>query len=416
MKALLINKFLYNKGGDAVCALATGELLRSRGWEVLFWGMRHHDNRVYPYQEYFVEDVDLNARGGVLKQWNIAGKLLYSFEAKSKIENLIKKAGKPDIVHLHNFAHQISPSILHVFKKYKIPCAMTMHDYKLICASYMMVSKGKTCDLCKGGRYFNCFLQGCVKNSKAKSLLSTVEMYLHHKLLHVYDLIDVFISPSMFLKEKVTEMGFKGKILHVPNFVNVSDFTPTYDWTERSICYLGRLSQEKGILTLVEAVKGLDVTLKIMGNGSLREQIKNKVKTEGISNVKLLGNMNAGELKIEISKSMFTVIPSEWYENNPRSVIESFALGTPVVGARIGGVPELVQDGVTGYTFKSGDVQDLEDKIRLMLNDEEKIKEFGKNGRVFVERELTADVHYDKLMAVYEYARRGVFLPRLNKC
>lgn len=411
MKTLLINKFLYNKGGDAVCTLATGKLLQSRGGQVLFFGMKHPDNPVYPHQEHFVDNMDLNAGGGVVKQWDIAGKLLYSFEAKSKIEKLIMKAGKPDIVHLHNFAHQISPSILHVFKKHKIPVVMTMHDYKLICASYAMLSKGRSCDLCKAGKYFNCFLQECVKKSKAKSLLNTVEMYLHHKLLHIYDIVDVFISPSLFLKEKVAEMGFKGKVFHIPNFVNIPDFTPVYDWTERSICYIGRFSHEKGVLTLVEAVKGLDVTLKIIGDGPLWGEVKDKIRNEGISNVKLLGYMNAGELKSEISKSMFTVIPSEWYENNPRSVIESFALGKPVVGARIGGIPELVQDGVTGYTFKSGDPRALAEKIRIMLSDEEKIKELGKNSRAFVERELTADVHYDKLMAVYEYACRDGAVP-----
>lgn len=401
MKILLINKFLYPKGGDAICALATGELLRARGHEVVFWGMRHSDNADFPNAEDFVENVDYVRSGGARKQFRMAANLLYSLEAKRKVEAVIKSE-RPDLVHLHNFAHQISPSVLHVFKKYKIPVVMTMHDYKLICASYTLLSHGKLCEKCAGGAYFNCFREGCVKDSRAKSLLNTLEMYLHHKILRIYSLVDVFISPSRFLKDKLGAMGFKKRIEVLPNFINPSEFVSKYEAVERSICYVGRLSIEKGVATLIEAVKGLDVTLKIIGDGPLKEILEKETQSKGIKNVEFLGYKSNNELKDAIKRSMFLVIPSEWYENNPRSVIESFALGKPAIGARIGGIPELVKNHETGLTFEPGNVEDLREKIGYMVSNPEKVIEMGKNARRFVEQELNAEKHYERLIAIYK--------------
>src|SRR5574337_1516377 len=265
MKLLLINKSLYPKGGDAISTLTTGSLLRSKGHEVVFWGMAHPLNPDYPYRDYFVSYIDYNAPGGMKEQARMAANMLYSFEAKRNIEKLIN-AERPDIVHLNNFAHQISPSILHVFKKYNIPAVMTMRDYKLICPTYTMVMNGKPCERCKNGRYYQCFINKCAKNSFLKSLLNTMEMYLHHNVLHIYNLIEVYISPSKFLKSKCEEMGFKRKIVYLPNFVRVEDFVPQYKWQESSIVCFGRLSEEKGLFTLIDAIKNIkDLTLKIIG-------------------------------------------------------------------------------------------------------------------------------------------------------
>ena len=401
MKTLLINKFLYPKGGDAVCTLDTGALLKTHGHEVAFWGMSHPENADFPYAEYFVDNVDYGVSGGIKGRLRMAANLLYSLEAKRKVAKVIDQM-RPDIVHLHNFAHQISPSILHVFKKQKVPVVMTMHDYKLVCPAYTMLVQDNVCERCKGGRYYQCFNNRCTKNSRFKSLLNTVEMYLHHRFLHIYDLIDVFISPSRFLKEKVEEMGFRGQVVHLPNFVKIEEFEPSYEPQEKSIVYVGRLSREKGIPALIEAVKGLDATLKIIGDGPLKESLEEDVQRQKIKNIEFLGYKSSKELKSEIKKSMFFVLPSECYENNPRSVIEAFALGKPVIGARIGGIPELVKDKETGLTFESGNIGDLRDKINHMLNNPEKVSEMGRNGREFVEKEFNAEKHYERLMPIYE--------------
>lgn len=403
MKILLINKFLYPKGGDSISTLTTGALLKSKGHEVVFWGMKSKKNSSFPHDDLFVNEVDYNFAGGVGQQLCNAVNMLYSLEAKKKIALLLEKF-KPDIVHLNNFAHQISPSILHVFKKYNIPCVMTMRDYKEVCPVYTMLLNGKPCERCQGGKFFNCLTNRCAKNSRMKSLLNAIEMYLHHKILHIYDLIDVFISPSMFLKNKTEEMGIGRTVAYLPNFVRVESFIPQDNISENSIVYVGRLSPEKGINTLISGVKGLEIKLKIIGDGPIKKELESRLNDEAIGNVCLMGYVNGNDLQREISKAMFLVIPSEWYENNPRSVIEAFALGKPAIGARIGGIPELVKDGETGFTFESGNTEDLRTKIQYLLNNQDLMASMGKRARQLVEEELNAEKHYERLIAIYKQA------------
>lgn len=403
MKVLLINKVLYPKGGDAVATLSTGELLRDHGHEVFFWGMKSGANPFYEHENLFVEEMDFNLRHGIREQLKMGGNVLYSFEAKRKVEKLIQSIGKPDIVHLHNFAHQISPSILHLFKKYNIPCVMTMHDYKLVCPVYALVSNGKLCDKCTGGNYYMCVFNRCTKYSYAKSLLNTAEMYLHHRILHIYDLIDTYIAPSLFMKSKCEEMQFKKRIVYLPNFVKTGEFVPKYAWNENSIVYVGRLSSEKGLLTLIEAMaKNPNVTLKLIGEGTIGEDLKRRVRERSLGNIRFLGYKIGDDLKIEVQNSMFSVLASECYENNPRSIIETFALGKPALGSRIGGIGELVREGETGFTFEAGNTNDLGSKIEYLVNNPVKIIEMGKNARRFVEKELSAQKHYERLMKIYE--------------
>lgn len=384
----------------------TAKLLENKGHKVIFFSMKHPENLPCAYEKYFVENIDYdNIR--ITSMPGISLKLLYSFEAKRKIERLIEKE-KPDIAHLHNIYHHISPSIIHGIKKYKIPIIETLHDYKMVCPSYAMRYNEKPCEDCGGGRYYRCFLKKCSKNSRFKSLLNTAEMYLHHKILRIYEAADIFISPSKFLKMKLYEMGFRRKIVHLPNFAMLNGFAPQYDPQEKTIVYFGRLSPEKGLVTLLEAVKDMaDINLKIIGDGPEREILKSKVKNEKLVNVKLLGYKTGEDLRREIQKAMFVALPSECYENNPCSVIESFALGKAVVGSRIGGIPELVKDNITGLTFETGNAEDLRLKIKYMLENPDRVIEMGKKARIFVEKELSADEHYDRLMEIYHKALKG---------
>ena len=402
MKILLINKSLYPKGGDAISTVSTGNLLFSKGHNVTFWGMAHLLNPNYPYREYFVSHIDYNSSNGIIAQVKMAANMLYSVEAKRNIKKLIK-IEKPDVVHLNNFAHQISPSILHIFKKYRVPVVMTMRDYKLVCPTYIMTLHGKPCERCKSGRYYQCLMNKCTKNSYLKSFLNTAEMYMHHSIMHIYDLIDVYISPSKFLKTKCEEMGFRGKIIYLPNFVSVEEYIPQYEWVENSIVYFGRLSKEKGLFTLIDAVKNIaSVTLKIIGEGPIKENLELKVRNEKITNVRFFGYKTGRELNEEVRRAMFVVCPSEWYENNPRCIVESYALGKPVIGARIGGIPELVRDNETGLTFESGNSEDLRSKIQYLLNNQDSIREMGKKGRNHVVQELNAEKHYKILLDIYQ--------------
>ncbi len=401
MKVLLINKYLYPRGGDAVSTITTGEILKKKGHEVMFWGMSHPENPDYETSKYFVDHIDYGASNSLADQISIAGKLLYSLEAKKKLKQLLQ-VFKPDIVHLNNFAHQISPSILHVLNSAGIPSVMTMRDYKMVCPSYAMLADGYPCQKCEQRQFSWCYKQKCVKGSRAKSALNTVEMYLHHNVLNIYKHINCYISPSHFLKDKVKEMGFPFPVEHIFNCVNPDNYTPSYDSKSMDIVFFGRLSHEKGLLTLIDAVKGLDITLKIIGDGPQRAELDQYITNNALNNVKLLGHKKGGELFDLVKRSLFVVVPSEWYENNPRSVIEAFALGKPVIGSNIGGIPELVKEGVTGLLYEMGDTSSLREKIIWFLNNRSAIPDMGRMGRQFVDDELNQSVYYDKLIKVYE--------------
>ena len=403
MKILLINKFLYPKGGDAISTLTTGELLVARGHKVIFWGMDHPKNPDYSYRELFVSYIDFNKPMSVLQRFRTTLRILYSFEAKKKIEKLIKKE-RPDIVHLNNFAHQISPSILDVFAKYRIPTVMTMRDYKMVCPTYSMLLDGKPCERCKNGKYYWCFLKNCTKSSYSKSLLNTLEMYLHHKILHIYDKVDLIIATSKFLKEKHMEMGLRNKIAYLPNFISTKDYLPEFQWKEKSMVYFGRLSRKKGLFTLLNAAAGLDIQLKMIGDGEIRQDLEQKARSEGLNNVVFIGYKSGEDLKEEIKCSIATVLPSEWYEAFGRTIIESFALGKPVIGSRIGGIPELIKDGENGLLFEPGNSDDLRTKIEFFLNNQGIIKKWSENAKKLVEEKFSEDKHYEGLMEIYKKA------------
>lgn len=406
MKIISVNKYFYPKGGAESSFFSRNNALQEHGHKIIEFSMRHPKNVPSKYANYFVSEVNYSSKRLSDKLKN-AINVLYSFEAGRKIEDLIIRE-RPDIANLHNIYHQLSPSIIHVLKKYKIPVILTLHDYKIVCASYAMFVKGRICEDCKNGKYYACIMNACAGNSRSRSLINTIEMYLHHKILNSYNLVDAFISPSKFLIEKVKEMGFKHKIYYLPNCIKASEIVPKFDWSESSIVYLGRLSKEKGIGTLVKAMRNFPaVTLKIIGEGPIEKNLKSQVVSLKLNNIKFLGYKSGEELKEEIRRAMFLVIPSEWYENNPRSVIESFALGKPAIGARIGGIPELVQDGITGSTYTMADTEDLCRKLDWFFTHKEKISEMGMNARKFVENELNLEKHYQGFMRIVEEVKRN---------
>lgn len=411
MNILQVNKFHYLRGGSERVYFGTADILEKHGHTVKFYSMTHPENIPCETSNYFMPDVDLTTNdGNPMSQLKIALRILYSFEAKKRLSHVLDQY-PVEIAHLHNIHHQISPSILHEFKRRKIPIVMTLHDYKMVCGSYSLMADGKICEDCHGGKYFKAIHKRCIKGSRAKSALAAVEMYLHHTLLDIYGAVDVFISPSLFLKNKLKEMGFKKPIIHVPNFVMNFEGVENKredngNDREKSFVYFGRLSPEKGLSTLIKAVKilqakdGSKIKVKIIGEGPLKSVLEKS--TEGIRNVQFFGYMRGQALYHEIKKSTVVVLPSEWYENNPLSILEAFALGKPVIGARIGGIPELVKNNVTGLTFEPGNVGDLIEKITVMLGSSERIIRMGENARLFVEQELNAEKYYQKLMKIYQ--------------
>ncbi len=407
MKILFCNKYFYPRGGAEISMFETARLLEKQGHRVAFFSMVHPLNLPSDYSRFFVSPVEYDGRQGAIRKIKSAGRILYSLEAKRKIRELIRQE-KPDIVHLNNIYHQISPSIIDELHHHSIPMVMTTRDYKLVCPTYNRLREGVECELCSGSRYYQCFLKRCTKGSFAMSLVNALEMYLHHRIMQIYNKIAICISPSVFLKNKIEEMGFKGRIICLPNFVTVSDFEPAFSSENNSIVYFGRLSREKGLATLIEAVKGVQVRLKVIGDGPQRGELERQVVSAGLDNVRFLGYLQGEPLHREIKKSRFVVVPSEWPEIFGRVVIEGYALGKPVLGARIGAIPELVQDFETGLTFEPGNVEDLREKIGYLTAHPDLAIKMGKQGRKLVEKGFNPDKHYEILMGIYQMARNSV--------
>jgi glycosyltransferase involved in cell wall biosynthesis len=402
MKILLVNKYLYPKGGDAIYTIQLQRLLEKNGHEVWLWGMKHPENPDYPLEKYFVNRIDYDSSLSILKKIRNGLNVLYSFEAKKKIKRVLEIC-KPDIVHLNNIAHQLTPSIIDAVRMKRIPMIMTMHDYKTVCPIYTLFRKNKPCELCRGRRFFFCAITKCSKNSYIKSIISTIEMYLHHSILHIYENVNCFIGASNFLVQKVREMGQRSDCTQIPCFIDLAEY-PDYSGMSKdnTIVYMGRLSAEKGLSTLIEAVQGLDIHLNLIGEGPMRPALEKQVESSGLgSQVTFMGYVSRKDAMEEVKKAMCCVYPSEWYETFSLATIEAFALGVPVISSRIGALPELVRDGVTGLTFRPGDADELREKLLWLRNHPERAGQMGKIGRGLVERNYSSEVQYPRLIEVY---------------
>lgn len=405
----MVNKFFYIKGGSETYYFALKRKLEEEGHQVIDFSMKDEKNFGSPYSDFFVDNVDYSGKSSLSSKLKMASNIIYSQEAKKKFESLVLQK-KPDIVHLHIFQHQISPSILDVCKKYDIPTVYTAHDLKMICLNYKMMHHGEICEDCKDGHLYHCAFNKCVKDSFFKSCINTIEGYLH-KWRKSYDAIDYIITPSDFYRKKFIEFGVNpDRVVHIPNFLDREK--PVVNKradSEKYFLYFGRLSEEKGILTLIKAMKNVDSSLYIVGSGPLKEEIESYIEDNNIHSIKMLGFKSGQELIDIVGNARAVVLPSEWYENGPYSAIEALQLGRPIIGANIGGIPELVDEN--GYLFESGNIEKLENCIKQFSNITP--VEYEKMNQASVDifsKDYIPKIHYEKLIQVYlkSYENHGV--------
>lgn len=405
MKILMINSFHYMRGGGERCFFDLSDLLRRHGHEVIPFCMDHPRNIPSEYSDYFVSYIDFPtelSKPGIGSKLHVVERVLYSREARRKVETLIEDT-RPDLVHIHGFIHETSTSILPALKAAGLPVVQTLHDYKIACPNTTFVSNDRICEACKGGKYYNMTRQRCKRGSLGASLLATVEMYFH-EIFRLYEPnIDLFISPSQFLADKMAEHGVRKPIIPIPNFINPDQFQPVYE-PENHFVFAGRLVRVKGILTLLEAMRHInsDAVLNIAGAGELEPEMRQFVRDHNLANVRFLGHLATDELADLVRSALFTVSPSEWYENYSMTVLESLACGTPVIGADIGGIPEQVRDGWNGHLFESGNAAELAARMQNLLDHRELAIEMGRNGRAQIEALNGPETHYEQTMRVYE--------------
>lgn len=387
MKILIAHKFYYRRGGDSVYAMELEQLLTRHGHEVAVFSMDYPRNIGTLWSRYFP---------GNMRIWMAATRPFGSQEVIKKFGKLLDDF-RPDVVHLNNIHTQLSPVIAELARQRGVRVVWTVHDYKLLCPRYDCLRGGKdVCELCFDGDKRPCLAHRCMKGSWLKSWIGYREAVKWNRA-RLEACTDLFICPSRFMADKMAQGGFsREKLEALHNFIDVEKCQKSDYGKDDYYCYVGRLSHEKGVSTLIEAASRLPYRLKIIGEGPLLEQLKTKnEKLNG--NAEFLGFKQWDDIKEIVGRARFTVTPSEWYEVFGLVNIEAQCLGTPVLGARIGGIPELIDEGVNGMTFTSGDADDLEDKIKRMyaaaFNHEAIARE--------AMRRYNTEAYYAKIMDVY---------------
>lgn len=404
MKILLIDVYNYNKGGAETVCFNTGRLLEEHGHKVAYFTLKWPQNLPSFYSKYFAESKE--TRRGPLRQVKNLVNYFYNFEAASNIEKLVKDE-HPDIAHIHLMWGQITPSIFPVLKKYNIPILFTVHDYRIVCPAYTFRNgNGQICEDCRGRYFYKCFTHTCCKGSKLMSAVMAAEQYFRNTFFNPARYINGFIYVSNFAKE--IQERYMPAVKDKRNITLYNFSTSIVEHAkeipkDKYFLFFGRLSYEKGVKTLLEAFKDIKrCKLKIVGTGPKENELKEYAINNDMHNVEFLGYKRGKELTDLVSNAYFVVVPSEWYENNPMTIIEAYSVGTPVIGAKIGGIPEIVVDGKTGLLFESGNTGCLRDTIKKTDHiSSSEYMTYSANVIRFATDNMSKDSYWKKLIGFY---------------
>lgn len=400
MKILQINNVHYRRGGADAVYLNTAELLQQHGDDVVFFNMLKNKNLPCKDERFWVSSIESRPKGFRSKLVELRN-LFDNPEAARKIEELIITE-RPEIAHVHLFwGMGISPSITKVLKKYNIPLVHTAHDYHMICpVALLMDSKGRVCEACKGKHYFRAMMKGCSHNGRMATCIKVAEQYYHNLKYNPVDVLQGIIYVSNFSKRKHLEyMPYLAKVpsmvLYNFNDVEVFDRKEIGDY----YLYYGRLAQEKGLFTLLEAFrKNPTMKLKIVGAGPLEAALREKLP----DNVEMIGPRYGDELFELVKKAKFVCVPSECYENNPLTIVEAYSMGVPVIGSNLGGITEIIRNGETGFLFEYKNPEDINKCLGKaeQMSKEEYIS-MSNAAYHFAQGNFSSERHYKRLMSFY---------------
>jgi glycosyltransferase involved in cell wall biosynthesis len=449
MQMVFCNKYFFLNGGTETYLYNIMNYLSARGHTTIPFSVRYAGTWPSAYQDYFLGppgDPDQahlsDIRFSPVNILRFLDRSTYSFEARIKLGRLLKAVGGADIAYILNIYNYMSPSIIHTFKRCHIPVVMQIGDYNLLCPSYSLLRNGKPCTLCVRGQYYNGLKFRCVKNHLAASAIRVAAMYVH-RFLGLYHLVDAIVVPCQFMKDKLMEGGFSENRIHILrypverrqrnrrkpgdremggrregekrredkfqslNFTVGRTTASDNVWHKKNyIVYFGRISYEKGLDTLIGAFQKLNppIDLYIIGRSydGEAERLKALIEPHSKSCIRFPGFQTGQTLTKWISEALFSVVPSRWYDNAPLSIYESFLNGTPVLASRIGGIPEQVQEGITGQLFEPDSSDDMAQKMKMMLSDREKLVQMGIAGRSYVKKNLLIKDQMDSLMKLFE--------------
>ncbi len=409
MKILQCHKFYYPSGGAERYFIDLCDSLSREGHKVIHFSTLNDNNLPSAYSRYFVDTVGISDhhKNNFFTKIKTALKFIYSFDSRRKIKELVTEFN-PEIAHIHNIYHHLSSSILDELYIRKIPVVMTVHDYKLVCPDYLLFRRGNICEECKGDKYFRAVINRCVKNSYLASSVACLEMYFCRLLKKYTRSVNIFIAPSIFVKKKLIKFGLpEDKIYYLPHPINLQDAKPNFN-VGRYILYYGRLAPEKGIESLLKSQRFFpNIPMKIVGDGPQKNKLRQIIKRERLHNVELLGYKSDDELLDLIKNAALVVVPSVWPEVSGLVIYEAFALGKCVIASNIGGIPELVNDRVNGLLFSPGNYKQLADKIKYLIGNPEKIKNYGLNGFNKIRQFNSQFEHNQHLLNIYKMAIDG---------
>src|SRR5690348_5504681 len=395
MRVLFCNKYNFRFSGTEVYLFELMDMLRARGHEVALFSMADPRGERTIYDGYFVPHIEFKGQEGLWTKVRKAAHAIYSTEARRRLRNMICEF-RPDVAHIRNIYHHLSPSILWELKEQNVPVLYHLNDFKLLCPSYNLVSHGQSSEACKGGKFWNSLRAECYPGFGARATLAT-EAYVHRWLGTYAKCIDLFLAPSRFVRDKFVEHGWDSTRFEVlPHFQKVLPLRPPAN--DAPILYVGRLSEEKGVDDLIRVMCQFhQLQLVIAGDGPQRKALEQLAESLSLANVKFVGQVSPGERDALIVQSRFTVLPSHAYETLGKTILESYALGRPVVASDIGSRRELVRHGETGLLYRCGDVDALEQAIRWLSATPQAAERMGTKGREWVRQQHSPDAHYQKL-------------------
>jgi glycosyltransferase involved in cell wall biosynthesis len=404
MRILFVTKHYYPGAGDRTYMFALEKLLREHDHDIGYFAMSDDSNIASPFSGYFIDNInytELRKNINILTGMKVVARALYSSESAKKIKSLINDF-QPDIVHIQHLDTHITYSILPAIRKCGIPIIWSLHIYAPLCINYNLINEntGQICEACRKKKFYKAAVNRCKRGNLLSSFMGTLVQYFNY-LWGFIDHVDVFLCPSKFVRNLFIDWGFDPqKLVLLPNFTYCDDITPRYGGNGYGL-YIGRMVPEKGAAILLSSLEDIDIPFKFIGDGPLLEDLKQRADMPGLNNIEFLGFKTGEEFRKIVSNSNFVVIPSQWHEVFGLVILEAYAHGKPVIGSRAGGIPELIDDGETGYLFDTRDDRSLSNKIRMISNDPDEATRMGKNAREKINDLLNPSLHYAKLMEVY---------------
>lgn len=416
MKIVLVNYRYFFSGGPERYMFNIKSLLEKEGHEVIPFSVKHNRNEDTPYEKYFLSpigkgdevyfsDVQKGKRN-ISDLWKGLTRMVYSYEAKRCFKKLLRDV-KPDLVYILYYQAKISCSIVQAAWEMKIPVVQRISDYSLLvpCSLYFRRKDCQICELCTQKTKLYAIKNKCVYDSALYSMIKAVAIKVQD-YMGMRKKISKFIFPSTYTMGKFIENGYaKDKCVHIPTLFNDNTIRKDVSIEYRPFAlFIGRTDPDKGLMTLLDAFIGTDYNLKIIGFSSVAgyyEKLQQHIAGKQ-HNIEFLGKMEFNEMQEYLSKCLFTIIPSEWYDNLPNTLLESYAMHKCVVATNVGSLTENIINGTTGLLFDYKDSEDLRKKVRFLFDNPEKAESFGHSARHLIDTKFSMNAHVDMLVKQFD--------------